>query len=672
MWSVVRQFVEPDAQLRLTVAISIVALECLVAIWATVSRRHWFWRVAAVWGGVMLMVPIRAWEPAWLFGLSSPLIVVLIRCGQSIDHRFSKAAHPPDANGARYRFSLRDLLLLMLAVGMWLPSLLDVVRHWQPTNWLGWLVSSVSVAVLAAGAFACTRMPQKWRFAALLACGLVEVLGALWLEYPVLSTIAGAAGLTAYFYAFDRRHWLAMLLLALALPTCAGAMVWAGPWMRWQWVIAVAPNSAFVTLLLLEGALVVSIAAAVMLASVVAQQNLAAAWRLTAAIAGLVFAAAMLLPPGKVYWSMLAQTPRELPIAKFEAPENHYDEIRELAKQVVALDPNPITYAPVPGSSPIWYRDEVWRSTPATPKLEALYSDALRLLDAPNAVPFNPATDATAAYDRLKGSDIQLWRALCLSLQAETKLAAGSGDSNRAADFAIAVIRLSDMLGRGGLNVDSLVSLGLRRVGYQELQEMAHHLSRQKLQEVQQALENSIAEREYSAARWARNADFNERVYGWHMRLENVQHFGMDPDSEIRAEAMHLQLDLMINLLLQAELAIRRFKIDEGRLPSDLSELVPHYATAIPTDCYSQPLRYRVEADGFVLYSIGWDQRDDGGRFSTFNHYISTYAATTARSVPPGWQPLDFDLATLTRKPPADQPLPEAGGAPAQWPMAEK
>jgi hypothetical protein len=659
MWSVLRQFVEPDAQLRLTVAISVVALECLVAIWAAVSRRHWFWRVAAVWGGVMLMVPIRAWEPAWLFLLSSPLIVALIRGWRWFDCRIAGAAVRPANGAARYRFSLLDLFLLMLAVGMWLPGLLDVVRHWQPANWLRWLLSSLSVAVLAVGTFACTRMPQKWRFAGLLACGLIEVVGALWLEYPVLSTIAGAAGVTAYFYAFDRRHWRAMLLLAVALPMCAGAMLWAGPWMRWQWVIVAAPNSAFVTLLLLEAALVVAIAAAVMLASVVAEGKVAATWRVTAAVAALVFAAVMLVPTGKVYWSMWRQTPRERPIAKFEAPNNHYDEIRELARQIAVLDPNPVTYALV-GSAPNLRQSETWRSAPATPKLEALYGDVLRLLDGPNAVPYDPATDANAAYERLTGGQIALWRNFCRSLQAEGKTAANNGDCDRAADFAIAIIRLSDMLGRGGMDFDCLVGLGLRRQGYQQLQQIAARLSSRKLRDMQQALEKSVAGREDSAAINERSADFHERIYGWHLRLENVQHFGMDLNGVPQTEATYSQLDLMINLLLQTDLAIRRFRIAEGRLPGDLSELVPRYATTMPADCYLQPLRYRVDGDDYVLYSVGWDRRDDGGKFSTFNRYISTYAATTSRSVPPGWQSLDFDLATLTRKPPEDEPLPES------------
>src|SRR5439155_20142501 len=92
MSSLWRQFADPELQLRLLVSISVVALECLVAIWAATSKRHWFWRTAAVWAAIMLMVPIRALEPAWIFGLSSPLIVLFICAGRWLDRRFTQEA----------------------------------------------------------------------------------------------------------------------------------------------------------------------------------------------------------------------------------------------------------------------------------------------------------------------------------------------------------------------------------------------------------------------------------------------------------------------------------------------------------------------------------------------------------------------------------------------------
>jgi hypothetical protein len=206
MSSLWRQFADPETQLRLSVSISVVALECLVAIWAATGKTHWFWRVLAVWAAIMLMVPIRAWEPAWMFGLGSPLIVLLIRGWGWIDRCFSPRSPGTTLEKRPYRFSLLDLLLLMLAVGLWLPGVLEIVRHWQPKNWLAYFATSVSVALLAVGSCSCTRMPLRWPHVGLLALGLFEVAGAWWLEYPVLSTIAAVAGATAYLYAFDRRR----------------------------------------------------------------------------------------------------------------------------------------------------------------------------------------------------------------------------------------------------------------------------------------------------------------------------------------------------------------------------------------------------------------------------------------------------------------------------------
>jgi hypothetical protein len=67
--------------------------------------------------------------------------------------------------------------------------------------------------------------------------------------------------------------------------------------------------------------------------------------------------------------------------------------------------------------------------------------------------------------------------------------------------------------------------------------------------------------------------------------------------------------------LLVTDLAIRCFRLENSRLPRDLDELVPGVLTTIPQDPYSgRPLRYHVEGDEYVLYSVGPDRKDDGGR----------------------------------------------------------
>ena len=61
--------------------------------------------------------------------------------------------------------------------------------------------------------------------------------------------------------------------------------------------------------------------------------------------------------------------------------------------------------------------------------------------------------------------------------------------------------------------------------------------------------------------------------------------------------------------------ALERHRLAHGQLPDTLTALVPQFLEKIPTDVIDgQPLRYRKNADGsYLLYSIGWNQKDDGG-----------------------------------------------------------
>ena len=62
-------------------------------------------------------------------------------------------------------------------------------------------------------------------------------------------------------------------------------------------------------------------------------------------------------------------------------------------------------------------------------------------------------------------------------------------------------------------------------------------------------------------------------------------------------------------------LATLRYRARHRRLPEALDDLVPGFVECVPPDPYDgEPLRYRTEEDGFVLYSIGRNGRDDGGR----------------------------------------------------------
>ncbi len=64
-----------------------------------------------------------------------------------------------------------------------------------------------------------------------------------------------------------------------------------------------------------------------------------------------------------------------------------------------------------------------------------------------------------------------------------------------------------------------------------------------------------------------------------------------------------------------AALAAERYRLAKGRWPDGLDALVPDYLAAMPADPFDgRPLRLRRLADGIVIYSIGADGTDDGGR----------------------------------------------------------
>ena len=71
--------------------------------------------------------------------------------------------------------------------------------------------------------------------------------------------------------------------------------------------------------------------------------------------------------------------------------------------------------------------------------------------------------------------------------------------------------------------------------------------------------------------------------------------------------------------------ALERYRQTHGNYPDTLDVLAPGFIAAIPHDIINgEPLHYRRTADGlFVLYSVGWDKKDDGGvptsRFDLFS-----------------------------------------------------
>jgi hypothetical protein len=61
-------------------------------------------------------------------------------------------------------------------------------------------------------------------------------------------------------------------------------------------------------------------------------------------------------------------------------------------------------------------------------------------------------------------------------------------------------------------------------------------------------------------------------------------------------------------------IAVETYRLQNGKLPAALSELVPAFLPALPLDPFTgKPLHYRLIPRGYLLYSVGADQVDNGG-----------------------------------------------------------
>lgn len=69
----------------------------------------------------------------------------------------------------------------------------------------------------------------------------------------------------------------------------------------------------------------------------------------------------------------------------------------------------------------------------------------------------------------------------------------------------------------------------------------------------------------------------------------------------------------------RAGIAAERFRLDAGRMPGSLDELVPKYLDAVPVDPFADggPIKLKRLDDRLVFYSIGDDGIDQGGKLES-------------------------------------------------------
>ena len=67
--------------------------------------------------------------------------------------------------------------------------------------------------------------------------------------------------------------------------------------------------------------------------------------------------------------------------------------------------------------------------------------------------------------------------------------------------------------------------------------------------------------------------------------------------------------------LTKLAFALAEYHARHGSYPAKLADLVPKYVAAVPKDIFSGgELHYSRQGDGYLLYSVGPNGKDDGGR----------------------------------------------------------
>ena len=245
----------------------------------------------------------------------------------------------------------------------------------------------------------------------------------------------------------------------------------------------------------------------------------------------------------------------------------------------------------------------------------ATNAEALRLLRVGLAQRCAVPTDAQIANFATISRDLIGLKSVARVLSAEGRLAEMENRPADAVRSYVDAIRLGSEMSRGGLIINRAVGVACEGVGSIPLVKFLPKLTCEQMRPVTEELEKI----DHSAVPWREVLQNENRfvrsqmgTYPNPIKLVSDlwQARGMRKASKERHDlaAAHLRL-------LTVELALRSYRCDHRSGPGTLTQLVPKYLRRLPTDPFGgKPLVYRPAGTNWVLYSLGPDLVDDGGK----------------------------------------------------------
>jgi hypothetical protein len=319
---------------------------------------------------------------------------------------------------------------------------------------------------------------------------------------------------------------------------------------------------------------------------------------------------------GPIYWHMLAG-----PASRLQAHEGGhvYQRLIAAAEQAKSINASELPL------------DELRTESAVRGKqLEALYSEVLATLEETGGVPLDLSA-ARADYTARELPNVQLVRSLVRAWDNQARHLADAGRFDESLQYALASVHAASTFSRGGLFFHSVFGNGVEGVGIRRISDISKDVSPPAARKLLATLKALDSGREPVEVALARQNAWDYEAFGWRLRLASAlsavtgRKFVSPDDFEGKLRGSVDRRDVAVRLLI-ADLAIRLFESEQGRLPRGLGELSGEYLSAPPLDPFSgQPLIYRLDQGTYQLYSIGPDRRDDHGHTGRWSQTLSQH-----------------------------------------------
>jgi hypothetical protein len=577
---------DPSYILHLTFA-SVGAVYCLLGYWLAFGKEPWMWRAGSTVAALALLVPIRAYEPLVFFALISILFLAaagawwLLGSWRKEGNKGSLETNGADAGSPqpRFQFRLHDLLGLMAVFGAAAWMARTLLREQVTMPWIGTFISAAVAVAITLATIGLLRGPRRIVAGTALAAVLAVSVGYFHslhrMGIPVPQYIVGGNIGDQLFWSGGINGWLALNLPALNLLVLL---------------------SMFILLLSLT-----------FFAAQAIQRSAEKRWRL--GIWQMLVAipcAAWLLPTAWLYWQLLSY-PR--PPAKMSEGPNSLPRILQRGQPLESM---------------------------AGKQARALAAEIIDLSKQPGyvRVPWDAEFRVRRDFENNWLTDIQTARSISRGLDAQAT-ALEKTNPNLAAEHLMAIVRMGDMEMHRGLLIHGLVGIAYESIGIDHLVRIKKRISVRIGREIIADLEAMEKSRDHNdIARDQLWYSLNDR---WAFRLDQILNAGTDRSSE--SSYFHYGVACKVSScrerLLRIDLALRAYRADHEKYPPTLESLVPQHLSEIPLDPFSnQPFVYRPATEDFVLYSVGGDAVDNGGRFGQNQHIAEQ------------WTGYDMDLDT--------------------------